>query len=230
LLALEPRLRGGGGGAIEGDPGRGWVNCRLTAERVGLLLGGAGARGFGELVADSDALGWEVGPIEALVEMEEDELPLVRPERRGGGGGGSFGVIEDGEDDRRPVSAGPSSEIVVDRSGAANGFGLRLCLRARGGGGTLRFCGVGLACMSGDPEKDRRLAVSTSPLRFSAVSPISEARGRAGNGFATPLGVTGDVSVVASDDVNVFAEEPVNDSVGSSKDTVCGPLALTSLP
>lgn len=91
--------------------------------------------------------------MEALVETEDDELPLMRPERRGGGGGGTFVVIEDGDEDRRGAeTVGPSSDIGVERSEAARGLGLRLCLRDSGGGGALRFCGAGLACLSDDPE------------------------------------------------------------------------------
>lgn len=227
LLALDPRLRGGGGGAIAGDPGKGCVDCRLTAESVGLLLGGAGARGF-EVFAVVSLLLAVDGPMDALVETEEDELPLVGPERRGGGGGGTFGVTEDGDEDRCTESTGPSSEIVLDRSEAANGFGLRLCLRDSGGGGALRFCGVGLACMSGELEWDGRLATSTPMLVVSVVCPAFDAEGRAGSGLSALLGVAGDVGVGISGDVVVV--ELANDNVESSKDTVCGPFAFTSLP
>lgn len=158
---------------------------------------------------------WGVaGPTDALVETEDDELPLVKPERRGGGGGGAFAVMEDGDEDRRGATfTGPSSEIGAERSEAANGFDLRLCLRARGGGGALRFCGG---------------AASAFTPCLSAVSPASGTKGREGSGLSTLIGDLGDVGLGTSDDAVVL--DVVNESAGSSKDTICGPFGFTSFP
>ena len=82
--------------------------------------------------------------------------------------------------------------------------------------------------MSGELEWDGRLATSTPMLVVSVVCPAFGAEGRAGSGLSALLGVAGDVGVGISGEVVVA--ELANDNVGSSKDTVCGPFAFTSLP
>ena len=117
----------------------------------------------------------------------------------------------------------------VDLSEVAKGFGLRLCLRMSGGAGAFRFCGVGLACISEGAEYEFLLKLSVGLSTVSVACTESNAFGTIGSGFSISLSVPGSFDVELTGNVMLVVELE-KDSVGSSKDTICGVFVLTSLP
>ena len=116
----------------------------------------------------------------------------------------------------------------VDFSEVAKGFGLRLCLRESGGAGAFRFCGVGLACISEGAGYEFLLKLLVG-LSVSVACTESNAFGTIGSGFSIPLSVLGSFGVGLAGNVMLVVELE-KDSVGSSKDTICGVFVLTNLP
>ena len=158
--------------------------------------------------------------------VEENESPRKDLLRLGGGGAGAFDGLLSGLVDSCTTSVVLSSDKGMDRPEFTLLIDIGLVLLEGGGAGAGFFGRYELACDSFCSADG-----SVRPVCWVESSPVEAGGdGRAGKALYLSPGDCGDTGGNLSSDGGLAPSRLDDDSVGSSKETVCGPLICIGLP